>query len=89
MESIFDLSVFLGATFAAAVVAGVAGFAFALIAVAVWLHILPLLQVTTLIIAFGLIVQGFAVKLDGRLNEAGFRKLILVLLLVSGVTLVL
>lgn len=61
MESIFDLSVFLGATFAAAVVAGVAGFAFALIAAAVWLHILPPLQVTTLIIAFGLIVQGFAV----------------------------
>lgn len=61
MEGIFDLSIFLGATFAAALVAGVAGFAFALIAAAVWLHILPPLQVATLIIAFGLVVQGYSV----------------------------
>lgn len=61
MEGILDLSVFLGATFAASVVAGVAGFAFGLIAAAVWLHILPPLQVATLIVAFGLVVQGYAV----------------------------
>ena len=47
---------FLFATFAAALVAGLAGFAFGLIAAAVWLHILPPLQTATLIIAFGLLV---------------------------------
>src|SRR5947209_16866478 len=52
---------FLGATFVAALVAGLAGFAFGLVAAAVWLHILTPLQTTTLIIAFGLVVQGYAV----------------------------
>jgi uncharacterized protein len=52
---------FLAATFAAALVAGLSGFAFALIAAAVWLHLLTPLQTATLLIAFGLIVQGVAV----------------------------
>jgi uncharacterized protein len=56
-----DLAVFLLATFAAALVAGLAGFAFGLVAAAAWLHILTPLQTASLIIAFGLIVQGFAV----------------------------
>jgi uncharacterized membrane protein YfcA len=56
-----DLAVFLFATFAAALVAGLAGFAFGLVAAAVWLHILTPLQTVSLIIAFGLIVQGVAV----------------------------
>src|SRR5712672_4467312 len=56
-----DLAVFVAATFAAALVAGVAGFAFGLVAAAVWLHVLTPLQTTTLIVAFGLIVQGYAV----------------------------
>src|SRR5690242_15645338 len=50
-------ALFLSATFAAALVAGVSGFAFGLIAAAVWLHLLTPLQTATLIIAFGLIVQ--------------------------------
>jgi uncharacterized protein len=54
-------ALFLLATFAGALVAGLAGFAFGLIAAAVWLHILPPLQTATLIIAFGLLVQGIAV----------------------------
>ena len=57
----FDLASFLLATFAAALVAGLAGFAFGLVAAAVWLHILTPVQTATLIIAFGLIVQGVAV----------------------------
>ena len=57
----FDLAFFLLATFAAALVAGLAGFAFGLVAAAVWLHILTPVQTATLIIAFGLIVQGVAV----------------------------
>ena len=56
-----DLALFIGATFAAARVAGMAGFAFGLVAAAVWLHVLTPLQTTTLIVAFGLIVQGYSV----------------------------
>jgi uncharacterized protein len=56
-----DLAVFLGATFVAALVAGLAGFAFGLVAAAAWLHVLTPLQTASLIIAFGLIVQGVAV----------------------------
>ena len=47
---LLELAVYLTATFAAALVAGVAGFAFGLIAAAAWLHILTPLQTTTLII---------------------------------------
>jgi hypothetical protein len=56
-----DLAIFLLATFAAALVAGLAGFAFGIVAAAAWLHILTPLQTASLIIAFGLIVQGIAV----------------------------
>ena len=54
-----DLALFLGATFVAAVVAGVSGFAFALIAAAVWLHALTPLQTATLIVSYGILVQGY------------------------------
>jgi uncharacterized protein len=57
----FDLMIFVAATFAAAFVAGLAGFAFGIVAAAVWLHILSPAQTTALIVAFGLIVQGWAV----------------------------
>ena len=57
--TVLQLSLFLGATFAAALVAGVTGFAFALIAAAVWLHILTPLQTATLTICYGLLVQGY------------------------------
>src|SRR5882672_4176232 len=56
-----DLAIFLLATFAAALVAGLAGFAFGIVAAAVWLHVLAPLQTASLIIAFGLVVQGVAV----------------------------
>jgi uncharacterized membrane protein YfcA len=59
--ALLDLSLFVAATFAAALVAGLAGFAFGLVAAAVWLHVLTPLQTTTLIVAFGLIVQGYSV----------------------------
>jgi uncharacterized protein len=58
---VFDLILFVAATFAASFVAGLAGFAFGIVAAAVWLHFLPPAQCTTLIVAFGLIVQGWAV----------------------------
>src|SRR5246127_5758081 len=56
-----DIGLFLGASFAAATVAGLAGFAFGWVAAAVWLHILTPLQTATLIVAFGLVVQGISV----------------------------
>jgi uncharacterized membrane protein YfcA len=56
-----DLAIFLLATFLASALAGLAGFAFGLVAAALWLHILTPLQTTTLIVLFGLIVQGVAV----------------------------
>jgi uncharacterized membrane protein YfcA len=56
-----ELPIFLIATFAGAVVAGLSGFAFGLVAASIWLYILSPLQSATLIIAFGLIVQGYSV----------------------------
>jgi uncharacterized membrane protein YfcA len=57
----FELPLFLIATFAGGLVAGLSGFAFGLVAASIWLYILTPLQTATLIIAFGLIVQGFGV----------------------------
>ena len=56
-----ELPLFIFATFAGALVAGLSGFAFGLIAASIWLYILSPLQTATLIIAFGLIVQGYSV----------------------------
>lgn len=56
-----ELPLFILATFAGALVAGLSGFAFGLIAASIWLYILSPLQTATLIIAFGLIVQGYSV----------------------------
>src|SRR3982074_3149173 len=56
-----ELPIFLFATFAGALVAGLSGFAFGLVAASIWLYILSPLQTATLIIAFGLIVQGYSV----------------------------
>jgi hypothetical protein len=57
----FGLMLFLIATFVGAVVAGLSGFAFGLVAASLWLYILTPLQSATLIVAFGLIVQGYSV----------------------------
>src|SRR5260221_8981948 len=56
-----ELPIFLVATFAGALVAGLSGFAFGLVAASIWLYILTPLQTATLIIVFGLIVQGYSV----------------------------
>ncbi len=56
-----ELPIFLLATFAGALVAGLSGFAFGLVAASIWLYILAPMQTATLIIAFGLIVQGYSV----------------------------
>src|SRR5260370_40539291 len=56
-----DLVLFIGATFVASFVAGFAGFAFGIVAAAVWLHFLSPGQSAALIVVFGLMVQGVAV----------------------------
>jgi uncharacterized protein len=63
------IPIFLVATFAGALVAGLSGFAFGLIAASIWLYILDPLQTASLIMAFGLIVQGYSVyKLRSAVN---------------------
>ena len=56
-----EIPIVLVATFAGALVAGLSGFAFGLIAASIWLYILDPLQTASLIMAFGLIVQGYSV----------------------------
>ena len=58
---ILDLLLFATGIFAAALVTGIAGFAFGIVAAAAWLHFLPPAQTTALIVAYGLIVQGISV----------------------------
>ena len=59
--TLVSLVIFLVATFAGAVVAGVAGFAFGLVAAAIWLYVLTPIDSAALIVGFGLVVQGVAV----------------------------
>jgi uncharacterized membrane protein YfcA len=68
-SSAVEIALFVLATFGGALVAGLSGFAFGLVASAIWLYILTPLQTASLIIAFGLIVQGYSVwKLRGTLD---------------------
>ncbi len=60
LESL-PLLVFLVAAFAAALITGLVGFAFGIIAAGPWLHVLAPAQSATLIVAFGLVVQGWSV----------------------------
>jgi uncharacterized protein len=53
-----DLIVFFFATFLGALVAGVAGFAFGLIASAVWLHVITPAQSAALITSYAILIQG-------------------------------
>jgi uncharacterized membrane protein YfcA len=62
-----EIPLFLLATFAGAFVAGLSGFAFGLIAASLWLYVLTPVQSATLIVAFGLLVQGYSVW---KLREA-------------------
>jgi hypothetical protein len=63
MESgpLVELALFGAAAFAAAFVAGLAGFAFGLVAMAIWLHLLTPAQTAILIMFYALVIQGYAV----------------------------
>jgi uncharacterized membrane protein YfcA len=58
---LFQVLLFLFAAFASAFIAGLSGFAFGLVAASLWLYILTPSQSATLIVAFGLLVQGYSV----------------------------
>jgi uncharacterized protein len=65
------LVVFVFATFLGALIAGVAGFAFGLIASAIWLHVITPAQSAALISGYAIVVQGFAIwKLRNALQIA-------------------
>ena len=53
-----ELIVYLIAAFIGALVAGLAGFAFGLIASAIWLHVITPAQSAPLIAAFAIVIQG-------------------------------
>jgi uncharacterized protein len=57
----FELAIFLSGTLAAAFVTALSGFAFAMVAAAIWLYALPPPQASALIAAYALLVQGYAV----------------------------
>ena len=56
-----DLAIFLCGTVAAAFVTGLSGFAFGMVAAAIWFYALPPPQASELIAAYGILVQGYAV----------------------------
>ena len=56
-----EVAIFLCGTFAAAFVTSLSGFAFAMVAAAIWLYALPPPQASALIAAYALIFQGYAV----------------------------
>jgi uncharacterized protein len=56
-----DLAIFLFGTIAAAFVTSLSGFAFAMVAAAIWLYALSPAQASALIAAYALLVQGYAV----------------------------
>jgi len=61
------LAAFAAATFAGALIAGLSGFAFGLIAASVWLYILTPARTAELIVFFALVIQGVAMW---RLRQA-------------------
>jgi len=58
--AVLDLIIFLLGTFTAAFVTGLAGFAFGMVAAAIWLFALTPLQTTILIVGYALLVQGYS-----------------------------
>ena len=56
----FDLAIFLMAAFVGALVSGIAGFAFGLVASAIWLHVITPAQSAVLIAAFAIVNQGLS-----------------------------
>src|SRR5262252_547045 len=56
-----SLLLFVAAGFAASMITGLAGFAFGIIVAGPWMHVLAPSQTTSLIVAYGLLIQGYSV----------------------------
>ena len=77
-NGLFAPAIFVLGTLTAAFVTGLAGFAFGLVAAAIWLYALTPIQTTTLIAGYGLLVQGYAVwKLRHSINLSRLAPLII------------
>jgi uncharacterized protein len=59
--NLLSFLIFIAGGFAASVITALAGFAFGIIAAGPWLHVLTPSQTTALIVAYGLLVQGYSV----------------------------
>jgi uncharacterized protein len=59
--NLFSFLIFIAGGFAASLITALAGFAFGIIAAGPWLHVLTPSQTTALIVAYGLVVQGYSV----------------------------
>ena len=57
----FNILIFIAGGFTASAITALAGFAFGIIAAGPWLHVLTPSQTTALIVAYGLLVQGYTV----------------------------
>src|SRR6476661_1165230 len=57
----WTLAILLTALFVGSIVSGLAGFAMGIIVMSVWLHFLPPLVCAPVVVAFGLITQGYGV----------------------------
>jgi uncharacterized membrane protein YfcA len=65
----FDIPLFLFATFAGSLVASMCGFAFGLVASAIWLHFISPAQSAPLIAAYAIVIQGWSVwRLRGKIR---------------------
>src|SRR5215467_4147334 len=65
----FSILIFIAGGFTASAITALAGFAFGIIAADPWLHVLTPSQTTTLIVAYGLLIQGYSVwKLRAAVN---------------------
>ena len=83
----FGFPLFVLAAFAGGFVSGFSGFAMGLVVSGVWLHIITPLQTATLIAGYGLLTwSGF--KLYGKIDDETFRKAVLILLLLAGLSLI-
>jgi uncharacterized membrane protein YfcA len=58
--NLFSFLIFIAGGFAASLITALAGFAFGIIVAGPWLHVTPS-QTTALIVAYGLVVQGYSV----------------------------
>src|SRR5215470_3965588 len=56
----FNILIFIAGGFTASAITALAGFAFGIIAAGPWLHVLTPSQTTALIVAYGLLVQGYS-----------------------------